>query len=51
VIEVIGNDRTSITSRVYTTRPDSTGVYLTAQHSDGHLRSLDAWETRSIWPG
>lgn len=50
VIEVIGNDRTSITSRVYTTRTDSTGLYLTAQNSDGYLRSLDAWEMRSIWP-
>jgi beta-fructofuranosidase len=50
VIEVIGNERTSITSRVYATRPDSTGVYLTAQDSDGHLRSLDIWEMQSIWP-
>ncbi|MBZ0300082.1 MAG: GH32 C-terminal domain-containing protein, partial [Anaerolineae bacterium] len=50
VIEVIANQRTSITSRVYPTRADSVAVRLVAHDSDGRLRSLHAWEIRSIWP-
>ncbi len=49
VIEVIANQCTSITSRVYPTRADSTGCNLVAQTSDGALRSLDMWAMRPIW--
>ena len=50
VIEVIANDRTSIVSRVYPTREDSTHLHLVADGSDGVLRSLEVWEMVSIWP-
>ncbi|MBN2472463.1 MAG: glycoside hydrolase family 32 protein [Anaerolineae bacterium] len=50
VIEVIANHRTSITSRVYPSRLDSTGIQLFAEQSDGRLRSLDLWKMASIWP-
>ncbi len=50
VIEVIANQRTSVTSRVYPTRLESTGVQLFAEQSDGRARSLDLWQMASIWP-
>lgn len=50
VIEIIANQRTSIVSRAYPTRADSTELTLFAHHSDGHLVSLDVWKMASIWP-
>jgi beta-fructofuranosidase len=50
VLEVIANQRTSITSRVYPTRADSTGLKLVAEGSDGKLQTLDVWAMQSIWP-
>ncbi len=49
VIEIIANQRTSLTSRVYPTRADSRGVALIAQGSSGYLRRLDAWHMKDIW--
>jgi beta-fructofuranosidase len=49
VIEVIANQRTSLVSRVYPTREDSTGLQLVATDSDGYLQSLDVWEMASIY--
>jgi beta-fructofuranosidase len=49
VIEVFANERVSITSRIYPTRPDSVTVALLAAAADTRLNALDAWWLRSIW--
>lgn len=49
VVEVFASDGTSLTSRVYPTRPDSQGVGLSAS-GDVRVRRLDVWEMGSIWP-
>ncbi|MCY4019107.1 MAG: glycoside hydrolase family 32 protein [Chloroflexi bacterium] len=48
VIEVYANDRACITSRVYPSRPDSTGLAI---YSRGRTRvkSIDIWRLSSIW--
>jgi beta-fructofuranosidase len=51
VLEVFANERVSITSRIYPTRPDSLGVALLAERGNAQLRHLDAWQLRSIWTG
>jgi beta-fructofuranosidase len=51
VLELFANERVSITSRIYPTRPDSLGVALLAERGDAQLRQLDAWQLRSIWAG
>lgn len=43
IIEVFANDRLSITSRIYPTRPDSLGVAAFAVGAPGELLALDAW--------
>ena len=48
VIEVYANDRACITSRVYPSRSDSSGV---AVYSSGQakVKSIDIWRLQSIW--
>jgi beta-fructofuranosidase len=49
IVEVFVNDRQCLTVRVYPGREDSTGVSLYARGADATLRSLDAWQMRSIY--
>jgi beta-fructofuranosidase len=49
VLEVFANERVSISSRIYPTRPDSITVALLAEATAARLISLDAWRLRSIW--
>ena len=49
VLEVFANERVTITSRIYPTRPDSLGVALLAERDDAHLASLDVWQLGSSW--
>ena len=49
VVEVFANDRQCATVRVYPGREDSVSVSLRAQGADAVLRSLDAWQMRSIY--
>lgn len=47
VVEVFANDRFCVTSRVYPTRTDSTGVGIFG--TGAMLKTLTAWTLRSIW--
>ncbi len=47
VIEIIANQRTSLTSRVYPLYADSDGVRLTG--TNARLDTLDIWKMPSIW--
>ena len=47
VVEIIANDRTSLTSRVYAKNADDNHVRLLGSKSQ--LKSLDIWEMPSIW--
>ena len=47
VVEIIANDRTSLTTRNYPANQDSKGVKLIGQNAA--LKSLDIWEMPSIW--
>ncbi len=47
VIEIIANERTSVTSRVYPLRADSDGVRLLG--TKARLQALDIWKMPSIW--
>jgi beta-fructofuranosidase len=49
VVEVFVNGRQCVALRVYPGREDSVGVSLRAQGSAALLRSLDAWEMKSIY--
>lgn len=49
VVEVFANDRIVITSRIYPTRADSTGIEVFAEGGDVTVESLDVWEMKSIW--
>jgi beta-fructofuranosidase len=49
VVEVFINGRQCFAVRVRPSRPDSLGVSLRAQGQDAELRSLDAWQMKSIW--
>jgi beta-fructofuranosidase len=49
VIEVFGGSRVCLTSRVYPTRPDSSGLEPTAFNGCARLKSLDVWTMSSIW--
>lgn len=49
VIEVFANDQVSLTSRIYPTRPDSTGIALWAEGGDVQLVRLDSWQIGSVW--
>jgi beta-fructofuranosidase len=47
VVEIIANDRTSLTSRVYPSQADNNRVQLLENRA--RLDSLDIWEMPSIW--
>jgi beta-fructofuranosidase len=47
VLEIIANERTSITSRIYPSQEDCQHIHLLG--SKAQLRSLDIWEMPSIW--
>ncbi|WP_222914716.1 glycoside hydrolase family 32 protein [Natrinema sp. SYSU A 869] len=49
VIEVFVNDRTCVSSRIYPTRPDSTGVSLEAVGGAVELYSADIWSLKSAF--
>ncbi|MBN2271836.1 MAG: glycoside hydrolase family 32 protein [Sedimentisphaerales bacterium] len=49
VVEVFVNGRQCVAMRVYPGREDSLGVSMRAQGSDAVLKSLDAWQMRSIY--
>jgi beta-fructofuranosidase len=50
VVEVFANGRQYLATRVYPGRSDSLGVSLRAQTADATLKSLDAWQMKTIWP-
>ncbi len=49
LIEVFANDRRSITSRIYPSRPDSDGVAVQAAGNPAELVTMRAWEMADIW--
>ncbi len=49
VVEVFANGRQCLALRVYPERKDSVGVSIRAQGRDAALRSLEAWQMKSIW--
>ena len=49
VVEVFANGRQCVALRVYPGREDSAGVALRACGSEATLRSLDAWQMKSIY--
>lgn len=49
VIEIFANGHTCLTTRVYPTRADSTGVSVFADAGSALLRQLDVWSLDSIW--
>ncbi|MCX7824558.1 MAG: GH32 C-terminal domain-containing protein [Verrucomicrobiae bacterium] len=50
VVEVFVNGRQCLAARVYPGRADSLGVSLRAQGREALLKSLDAWQMKSIYP-
>jgi beta-fructofuranosidase len=50
VVEVFGNNRVCVTSRIYPSRPDSLGIDVFTHTSDASLVGLDVWQMGSIWP-
>jgi len=48
-LEVFANDRVSITTRIYPTRPDSLGVALLTDAPGARLLEVEAWQMASIW--
>jgi beta-fructofuranosidase len=50
IIEVYANRRRCLTSRVYPSRPDSTGLRLAASNGPVTVQELMAWEMNPIWP-
>ncbi|MFB6152543.1 MAG: glycoside hydrolase family 32 protein [Haloarculaceae archaeon] len=51
VVELFANGRHCLTSRVYPTRADSTGVSLAAEGGRVRVSGLSAWQLGSAWPG
>jgi beta-fructofuranosidase len=49
VVEVFANGRQYVALRAYPGREDSVGISLRAQGRDGVLKSLDAWQMKSIY--
>jgi beta-fructofuranosidase len=47
VLEIIANERTSVTHRLYPTRANCDGIRLSGARA--HLVALDLWEMPSIW--
>ncbi|TSA37451.1 MAG: glycosyl hydrolase family 32 domain protein [Verrucomicrobiaceae bacterium] len=50
VVEVFANGRRYVALRVYPGRDDSLGVSLRAQGGDAELKSMEAWQMKSIYP-
>ena len=50
ILEVFANGRLCMTSRIYPTRPDSTGIGLFATGGSAMLRSMEVWSMNPIWP-
>lgn len=49
IVEVFANGKQVVATRIYTGRSDSKGVSIRAQGSDAELKSLDAYQMRSIY--
>ncbi|MBL7189849.1 MAG: glycoside hydrolase family 32 protein [Phycisphaerae bacterium] len=49
IVEVFANGKQCVALRVYPGRADSVGVSLRAQSREVRLRSLDAWQMKSIY--
>ena len=49
VIELFVNERTTLSTRVYPSRPDSRGIGIFAQGGSVIINSLDVWTMKSIW--
>ena len=49
IVEVFANGKQCVALRVYPGRADSVGVSLRAQGKEAQLRSLDAWQMKSIY--
>ncbi|MCY3944813.1 MAG: glycoside hydrolase family 32 protein [Anaerolineaceae bacterium] len=49
IIEVFANEVQCLTLRAYPSRADSAGVSLFARGGAAQLRSLKAWQMRSVW--
>jgi beta-fructofuranosidase len=49
-VEDFVNDRQCVAMRVYPGRKDSLGVSLHSHGSESLLKSLDAWQMKSIYP-
>ncbi|WP_153553086.1 GH32 C-terminal domain-containing protein [Halomicrobium sp. LC1Hm] len=49
VVELFANERHCLTSRVYPTGDDATGVGLAAVGGRARLPTVDAWDLASIW--
>jgi len=49
VVEVFVNGKQCVAMRVYPDREDSVGVSLRSQGQDAALKSLDAWQMKSIY--
>lgn len=49
VVEVFVNGKQVVAARVYPGRDDSTGVSLRSQGQDSELKSLQAWQMKSIY--
>jgi len=49
VVEVFANERHCLTSRVYPTREDATGVSLAAEGGRATVASLNVWELQRAW--
>lgn len=48
LIEVYANDRACVTSRIYPSRSDSTGIGVSAR-GEALIKSIDIWKLSSIW--
>ena len=49
VVEVFVNGKQVVAVRVYPSRNDSMGVSLRSQGQDSELKSLQAWQMKSIY--
>ena len=50
VIEVLANDRTLLSERIYPSRPDSLGVSVFAAGGAITVKRLDAWTMAPVMP-
>lgn len=49
VLELFADRRTCLTSRIYPTRSDSTGLAIAVDRGAAKLRRLSVWPMKSIW--